>query len=35
MKKSNFFAFISRMKYINRWGLMHSTKEENVSEHSL
>jgi len=35
MKKSNFFAFISRMKYINRWGLMRSTKEENVSEHSL
>lgn len=35
MKKSNFFAFISRMKYIGRWGLMRSTKEENVSEHSL
>jgi len=35
MKKSNFFAFISRVKYINRWGLMRSTKEENVSEHSL
>jgi 5'-deoxynucleotidase len=35
MKKSNFFAFISRMKYINRWGLMRNTKEENVSEHSL
>jgi 5'-deoxynucleotidase len=35
MKKSNFFAFISRMKYINRWGLMRNIKEENVSEHSL
>lgn len=35
MKKSNFFAFISRMKYINRWGLMRSIKDENVSEHSL
>jgi len=35
MKKSNFFAFISRMKYINRWGLMRNTREENVSEHSL
>ncbi len=35
MIKSNFFAFISRMKYINRWGLMRSIKEENVSEHSL
>ncbi|MEL7649637.1 MAG: 5'-deoxynucleotidase [Sedimentibacter sp.] len=35
MKKSNFYAFISRMKYINRWGLMRSIKDENVSEHSL
>lgn len=35
MKKSNFFAFMSRMKYINRWGLMRSINEENVSEHSL
>ena len=35
MKKSNFFAFISRMKYINRRGLMRNIKEENVSEHSL
>ena len=35
MKNSNFFAFISRMKYINRWGLMRNTREENVSEHSL
>lgn len=35
MKKSNFYAFISRMKYINRWGLMRNIKDENVSEHSL
>lgn len=35
MKKSNFFAFISRMKYINRWGLMRNINEENVSEHSM
>jgi 5'-deoxynucleotidase len=35
MKKSNFYAFIWRMKYINRWGLMRNTREENVSEHSL
>ena len=35
MNKSNFFAFISRMKYINRWGLMRNIKDENVSEHSL
>ena len=34
MGKSNFFAYISRMKYINRWGLMRSTREENVAEHS-
>lgn len=35
MKKSNFFAFIFRMKYINRWALMRNTRNENVSEHSL
>lgn len=35
MKKSNFFAFIFRMKYINRWALMRNTRSENVSEHSL
>jgi 5'-deoxynucleotidase len=29
-----FFAFLSRMKYINRWSLMRSTVTENVSEHS-
>lgn len=32
---SNFYAMISRMKYINRWGLMNNTKSENISEHSL
>lgn len=35
MKKSNFFAFVFRMKYINRWALMRNTRYENVSEHSL
>ncbi len=30
-----FFATVSRMKYINRWALMRSTREENLSEHSL
>ena len=35
MKKSSFFAMISRMKYINRWGLMRNTRPENLSEHSL
>lgn len=34
MKKSGFFALISRMRYINRWGLMRSSIEENVQEHS-
>lgn len=32
---SHFFAVVSRMKYINRWGLMRNTREENLSEHSL
>ncbi len=30
----NFFATISRMKYINRWALMRNAREENLSEHS-
>lgn len=30
----HFFAMLSRMKYINRWGLMRNTKTENISEHS-
>lgn len=33
--KSNFFALISRIKYINRWSLMRNTRNENLSEHSL
>lgn len=32
---SRFFAFLSRMKYIDRWGLMRCTTKENVAEHSL
>lgn len=32
---SNFFALMARMKYIRRWGLMKSTREENIQEHSL
>ncbi len=37
MGKENFhfFAFLSRMKYINRWGLMRNTYTENIQEHSL
>lgn len=30
----DFFAYISRMKYISRWALMRSTVQENVQEHS-
>ena len=29
-----FFAFLNRMKYIRRWSLMHSIREENIMEHS-
>ncbi len=31
----NFFAAISRMKYIDRWALMRNSREENLSEHSM
>ena len=30
----SFFAYISRMRYINRWGLMRNTFQENIQEHS-
>lgn len=35
MKNNYFYAMLSRMKYINRWGLMRNTRNENLSEHSL
>ncbi len=31
----NFYAFLDRMKYIRRWSLMRSSREENVMEHSF
>lgn len=31
----HFFAMLSRMKYISRWGLMHNTRSENLCEHSF
>ncbi len=31
----HFFAFMSRMRYIRRWGLMRNTQSENIQEHSL
>ena len=34
-KENKFFAMLSRMKYINRWGLMRNTIIENIAEHSL
>ena len=30
----NFFALLSRMRYIDRWGLMRNTHVENIQEHS-
>ena len=35
MSTSHFFAYLSRMKFIRRWGLMHSTYPENIQQHSL
>lgn len=29
-----FFALLSRMRYIQRWGLMRNTFQENIQEHS-
>ncbi len=31
---SHFYAYLARMKYIERWSLMHSTERENIAEHS-
>ncbi len=31
---SNFFALISRMRYIERWSLMRNSIHENIQEHS-
>lgn len=31
----NFFAYISRMKYIFRWNLMRNADRENIQEHSM
>lgn len=30
----NFFAYISRMRYIERWSLMRNSLPENIQEHS-
>ena len=31
---NEFYALLSRMRYITRWGLMRNTFSENISEHS-
>lgn len=31
---SHFFAFMDRMKFIRRWSLMRSVRDENIMEHS-
>ncbi|MBO5935456.1 MAG: 5'-deoxynucleotidase [Clostridia bacterium] len=31
---SHFYAFLSRMKYINRWALMRNTSADTLSQHS-
>ncbi len=33
--QKHFYAMMSRMKNIYRWGLMRNTRQENLSEHSL
>ena len=33
--QKHFYAMLSRMKNIYRWGLMRNTRQENLSEHSL
>ena len=32
---SSFYSMLFRMKYIDRWSLMRSTRKENLSEHTL
>lgn len=32
---SHFFAYLSRMRFVRRWGLMRNTHDENLQEHSL
>ena len=35
MFRHHFFAYLARMKLIDRWSLMRCTSRENVQEHSL
>jgi len=34
IKMKHFFAYLFRLRYIERWSLMRNTKKENVAEHS-
>ena len=34
MEEYQFYALLSRMRYITRWGLMRNTFSENIQEHS-
>ena len=34
-QESHFLALVSRMRYIERWALMRSSRPENLSEHAL
>ena len=34
-QNSNFFAMLSRMKYVHRWGLMRNTIPESLSDHTM
>ena len=34
MKMSTYFAYLTRLRWIKRWGLMRNTYNENVMEHS-
>lgn len=33
--KSHFFAYMAKMKYIKRWGIMRNAVDENIQEHAL
>lgn len=33
-RRHHFFAYISRMRFINRWALMRNSYTENIQEHS-
>ncbi len=34
-ESSGFYAMMSRMKYIERWALMHNVRKETISEHAM